>query len=119
MYVVVRRLAGYLVRRGEQRTDIDVETDVREGRCDHLLTTVVTVLPHLGHQNPRAATVGLGKLLDEFGGGNHVAGLSSFVAVNPGDSTDLRLVPPVYLFQCVGDLAYGGLGPGRVDRQRQ
>ena len=41
------------------------------------------------------------------------------VAVHAGDGADLGLVAAVDLLQGVADLADGGLGPGRVDRQRQ
>ena len=66
VHVVVGGLPGDLVRRGEQRADVDVEADVGERRGDHLLTAVVPVLTHLGDQDARPATVGLGELLDQF-----------------------------------------------------
>ena len=56
---------------------------------------------------------------DQFGCACDVADLSDFVAVDPGDGTDLGLVAPVDLLQRIGDLADGGLGPRRVDGQRQ
>ena len=46
-------------------------------------------------------------------------GLPDLIAVDPGDGPDLGLMPAVHLLQRVGDLADGGLGPGRVDRQRE
>src|SRR5262245_60788095 len=58
------RLAGDLGGRLEQRADIDVEAEVGEGRGDHLLTAVVTVLTDLGDQDPRLAAVVGGELLD-------------------------------------------------------
>ena len=119
MHVVVGGLSCHLVRGGEQRADVDVESDVRERRCDHLLPAIVAILAHLGHQDPRPPTVGLGELLDEIGGVSQILGLSSFVAVNPRNSTDLRPVPPVHLLQRIGDLTDGRFGPCRVDRQRQ
>ena len=64
VHVVVGGLAGHLLGRGEQRSDVDVEPDVGERRRDHLLTAVVAVLAHLGHQNAGPAAVGLGELLD-------------------------------------------------------
>ena len=40
MNVVVGGLLGDLLRSGEQRPHVDVETDVGEGRCDDLLAAV-------------------------------------------------------------------------------
>jgi hypothetical protein len=53
MDVVLDRLAGGLLRRLEQRADIDVEAEVGEGGGDHLLAAVVAVLAHLGDQDAR------------------------------------------------------------------
>src|SRR5262249_5880794 len=49
--VVIDGLAGRLLRRLEQRADIDVETQVGERRGDDLLAAVVAVLAELGDQN--------------------------------------------------------------------
>src|SRR5262245_35835279 len=44
VHVVLDRLARSLRGRCEQRTDIDVEAEIGEGRGDHLLAAVVAVL---------------------------------------------------------------------------
>ena len=48
---------GCLFRGLEQRTDLDVEAQIREGRGDHLLAAVMAVLAHLGEHDPRRAAV--------------------------------------------------------------
>ena len=64
VHVVVGGLPRDLLGRGEQRADVDVETDVGERGRDDLLAPVVAVLAHLGDQDARPAAVGLGELLD-------------------------------------------------------
>ena len=57
VHVVLDRLARRLGGRREERADIHVEAEIREGRRDHLLAAVVAVLSHLGDQDARAASV--------------------------------------------------------------
>ena len=54
VHVGVDRLLGDLLRRGEQRADVDVEAQVGERGDDDLLAAVVPVLAHLRDQDPRA-----------------------------------------------------------------
>ena len=63
MHVVLDGLARALLRRLEQRADVDVEAEIGEGGGDHLLAAVVAVLAHLGDQDARAAAVGFFGLL--------------------------------------------------------
>ena len=60
MHVVLDRLARRLLRRLEQRPDIDVEADIGEGGGDHLGAAVMAVLAQLHHQQagPPAALLG-------------------------------------------------------------
>ena len=44
--------------RREQRTDVDVEAEIREGRGDDLLAAVVAVLADLGDQDAGPPPVG-------------------------------------------------------------
>jgi hypothetical protein len=57
MNVVLDRLLRAFLRRLEKWSDVDVETQVGKGRGDDLLTSVVSILAHLGHQDTRSATV--------------------------------------------------------------
>ena len=67
VHVIVGGLPGYLLRRGEQRAHVDVETDVGERGRDDLLPAVVAVLAHLGDQDARPAAIGLGEALHQPG----------------------------------------------------
>ena len=59
VHVGLHRLPGDLLRRLEQRADVDVEAEVGERGGDDLLPAVVAVLAHLGDQDARAAALGL------------------------------------------------------------
>ena len=59
VHVVVRCLVRELFGRLEQRADVDVETDVGERRCDHLLSAIVTVLAHLADEHTWPTPLGL------------------------------------------------------------
>ena len=67
MDVVIGRLPGNFLGRREQRADVHIETDIGEGRRDHLLPAVVAVLTHLGDKDARPTAIGLGELLDQPG----------------------------------------------------
>ena len=55
MHMILHRLFGHLLRRGEEGPDLHVEADVGEGRGDHLLPAVVAILAHLGDEDCRRA----------------------------------------------------------------
>ena len=124
VHVVVDRLLGDLLGRGEQRPHVDVEAHVGERRDDHLLAAVVAVLAHLGDQDARTPSLGLGELggrvedLRRRGAARRVS-RTRLVPEHSRDRTDHGLVTPVDLLQRVGDLADRGLRAGRVDRQRE
>jgi hypothetical protein len=61
MHVVLDRLPRRLLRRLEQRPDIDVEAEIGEGGGDHLGAAVVAVLAHLDHQHARPAPSSAGE----------------------------------------------------------
>ena len=63
--VIVGSLLGDFFRRLEQRTDVDVESQVGEGGRDDLLAAVVAVLAHLRDQNAWTTTVLGGEFLDK------------------------------------------------------
>ena len=121
MHVGLDRLSRRLVRRLEQRADVDVEAEVGERRGDHLLAAVVAVLAHLGDQDPGPAALGLGERLDPAR-----ARRSTVVAGRPISS---RYTPeivrisapwrPQTFSSAVADLADRRLRPRRVDGQRQ
>ena len=102
--VVVGRLTRHLLRRLEQRADVDVEPDVRERRCDDLLPSVVAVLAHLAYEHTWAAPLVLGELFDQLGRPGEVLGFACFVAVHTTDCPDLCLMAPVDLLERLGDL---------------
>ncbi len=99
MHVVFDRLAGGFGGRREQWTDVDVETEIGEGRGNHLLAAVVAVLPDLGDQQTRAAAFGgfegFDGRADTFDGAGH----ADLPLVNSGDRLDLGAVTAEYLFQ--------------------
>src|SRR5262249_31644481 len=51
--VVFDRVACYFGRRLEERSDIDVETEIGECGCDDLRAAIVPILSHLGDQDSR------------------------------------------------------------------
>ena len=61
VHIVLDRLAGRLLRRREERADIDVEAEIGESRGDHLLAAVMAVLAHLGDQDARPSPVARGE----------------------------------------------------------
>ena len=119
VHVGVDRLLGNLFRSGEQRADIDVEAQVGERGDDDLLPAVVTVLAHLGDQDPRPAALCLGEPVGRRQHLGDQGAVPRFCPVHPGDRTDHRGVPAEHLLQRIGDLPDGGLRPGRVDRERE
>src|SRR6185503_10470383 len=56
VHVVFDGGACRLLRRLEQRADVDVEAEIGEGGGDHLGAAVVAVLAHLDHHQARPAT---------------------------------------------------------------
>ena len=110
-------LAGDLLRRLEQRADVDVEAEVGERRGDDLLAAVVAVLAHLGDEDARPAALGLGELVDERAHLRHVRCLADLLAVHARDRTDRRGVAAEHLLERGADLADRGVGAGGVDRQ--
>ena len=48
---------GRLLRRLEERPDLDVEAEIGEGRGDHLLAAVMAVLADLGDEDARRPAV--------------------------------------------------------------
>ena len=113
MHVVLDRLAGGFLGRLEQGTDIDVEAEIGEGGCDHLLPAIVAVLAHLGDQDARPPPVlgleAVDQLLDAGQASVHATDLR---LVDPGDRRNLGTVAAIDLLQRVGDLADGRLGAG-------
>ena len=68
-----RRLGGHL----EQRPDVDVEAEVREGGGDHLHAAVVAVLAELHDEHARAPPLGFGEV-------HHLARAPSRTPRRPG-----------------------------------
>src|ERR1700722_20350337 len=98
MHVVLDRLPRSFVGRGEQWSDIDVETDIGKGRGDHLLAAVVAVLAALGDEDARAAPLGVLERIDQrlnfFDPVGHGGRLP---LVDAGDGFDFGTMPPEYL----------------------
>src|ERR1039458_64858 len=94
--------------------DIHGEDKTGERGGDHLGAAVVAVLPHLGHQQARAAALGGGKLI------RHVAGLLevfvhlAFSRVYAGNGAGDSLVAAPHAFQRRRDLAQRGAAAERV-----
>src|SRR6266511_5247714 len=117
VHVVLDRVAGRLLRRLEQRADVDVEADVGERGRDHLGAAVVAVLAHLHDEHAGPAALDLGELADLSP--DPLVALVAFVRgpVHAADATDRRPVPGEHLLQGVGDLADRRPGAHRVDRE--
>ena len=61
--VVLDCLLGGLLGCLEQRTDVDIETQVGKGGGNHLLPPIVSVLTELGHQQPGTTALELEELM--------------------------------------------------------
>ncbi len=107
-------------RGGEERADIDIEAEIGEGRGDHLLAAVVTVLAHLGDEDAGAAPIRLLEGLDQpphpLDRRRHAAHLP---LVDARDRPDLGPVPAPGPLQSLRDLTDRGLGPRRLDGERE
>ena len=119
VHVVLDRLPRGFARRREQRPDIDVEAEIREGRRDHLLPAVVAVLPDLGDEDARAAPFVLLEVGDELEHARDGFVHADLPLVDAGQRFDLGAVPPIDLLQRGRNLADRRLGARRVDRERQ
>ena len=103
----------------EQRADIDVETDIGEGRGDDLGAAVVAVLAQLYHQHAGppafAHRKGINRGLDSIELG--IAGKSR--TVNPGDRANFSAVAGKFRFQRIGNFAHRRARPRGIDGQGQ
>ena len=117
--VVLHRRAGHLLGCLEQRPEVDVEAEVGKGGADHLGPAVVSVLAHLGHEDPRAAPVlGLERLDVGLDGGEPgVVGVRR--AVHTRDRSDLGAVATEHVLHRLAHLSDRRPGSGGVDAQRQ
>ncbi len=64
MHIVLYRMTRHLARSLKQRPDVHIETNIGKGSGDHLCSAIVTILSHLGDQNPRPPAFRLFKLRD-------------------------------------------------------
>ena len=118
MHVVLHRLARGFLGRLEQRTDIDVEAEIGEGRCDDLLPAVVAVLAHLGDEDARPAAMLVLEDVDQrFDAGQASVHAAHLRLVDAGHRRNLGTVAAIDLLQRVGDLADGRLGAGGRERR--
>ena len=116
----LRRLRCDLLGRGEERADLDLETEIGESRGDDLLAAVMAVLPHLRDQDARRPAVVLGK------GARHrddaaigVALRASFGEIDAGDRRRFGDVAAERLLHRQRDLADRRLRARGCDREAQ
>ena len=118
MHIVLDSLARDLFRRREERPDVDIETQIRECRRNHLLAAVVAILTDLGDQDARAAPVIALEVLDE----------PLHLAESTGHRTRLRSIDARYSanlgamaaedhFQRIGNLADRRFRTRGLDRE--
>src|SRR6185503_14617858 len=65
--VVLDGLPRDFLGRRKKRTHVDVEAEIREGRSDHLLATIVAVLTELRDEDARPSAVGFAEAANRFG----------------------------------------------------
>ena len=110
------RTRRHFLRRCKQRSDFDVESEIRERRGDDLLPAIMPILSHLGDQDPRSAAFVLG---EGAGHCDHTfVGLGvrpSLREIDAGDGASLRDMTAERLLQGQGDLPDGSLRPRRFD----
>jgi hypothetical protein len=68
MDLLLGRKRRHLLRSRKQRPDFDVEPEVGERRGNDLLPAVMSILAHLGDQNPGSAALVLGEALRPMSG---------------------------------------------------
>src|SRR6185369_1839331 len=105
----------HLLRRLEERADVDVEAEVRERGRDDLRTAVVAVLADLRDEHPRAAAVVGREAVDVAAERAPLLVLGVLGAVDAGDGADLGVVAPPHLLERGGDLAHRRPRPRRLD----
>ena len=100
VHVILDRLAGGLLRRREERADIDIEAEIGESRGDHLLAAVVAVLAHLRDQDARSSPVARGEGRRQVEDAPHRCVLHPDLPfVDAGDRPGLGAVAPEGHFQ--------------------
>ena len=103
MHVVLDGHARDFLGCREQRSDVDIETEIGERRRDHLLAAVVAVLAHLGDEDAgTAAFVALELGAHRDHAARILAHSTDLRSVDALDRADLRLVAPEHGFQRVG-----------------
>ena len=115
VYVVLDRLPRRFGGRAKQRADVDVEAEIGKRGGDHLLTPVVAILAHLGHQNPRPSAFLLFEAFDQSADFLHFALPSHFSRVHATHRSHGGFVSTVHLVQRLADFADGRLGSGGAD----
>ena len=120
MGLLLGRQRGHLLRSCKQRPDLDVEPEIRKRRGNDLLPAVMSILAHLGDQNPGSATLVLG---EGAGHRDHpLVGLSASARlgqIDAGNGPHFRNVTAESLLERQRDFADGGLRPRRFDRKLQ
>ena len=119
MHIVFYRQTGDLFWCGEHRTEIDIEAEIGVGAGDHFRAAIVTILAHLGDQDPRSATIFREELFGLRNDGVELIG--GFVGLvialrnHPGDALAGNQIAVKSGFQRVGDLTERGANAGGVN----
>lgn len=104
--IVFDGLTGAFLGGLEEGSDIDIKAEIGKSGGDHLLAAIMAVLSHLGDQDTRSSSFGLGEAIGElaggFDGGRLVADLA---AVDARDGLDWGLVAAKDFFEGIADLA--------------
>src|SRR3954447_10780078 len=103
-----------------RRPNSNAEADIGEGRRDHLLAAVVTVLADFCDQDARAAALGFLEGVDQrLNLLDPITHAGRLPLVDAGDGLDFGAVPAEHLLHRIRNFADGCLGPCRVDGERE
>ena len=120
MVIIINGLAGRLFGSLEQRADINIETQIREGRGDDLLAAVVAVLTELGDQDTGPTPLARQELLDPLPDFRDCLGaIAKPACVYPAHRVYFGFVPAEDLFQGITDFTHSRPCSRRDDGQLQ
>merc|ERR550525_1550415 len=107
VHITVDSLLCNLLRGLEQWTDVDVKTKVRESCSNHLCSSIMTVLTHLGNQDPGPPPLFLSKALNCLSDRLDLIGLPVLGPVCTRHHLVTGDVPPVHCLHGPRDLTHG------------
>src|SRR5215471_9898556 len=111
MDVVFHGLAGCFSWCGKKRSNVDIEAEVREGRCNHLLSAIVAILSDLRDQQARPSAFGNFECLNCGAHTLDGAGHADLPLINSGNRFDFGAMAAEYFLERRRDFSDSRLRP--------